>query len=201
MAEGALLAFGIVVLVVGGLELFDRTSFALIALATRSTPGPTWAGGAAAFVLTTVLAVAVGATLLNLLGPNGTLWVRFVGGLFLVAYALWLLYRGPEADRLPETTARGAFTTAFLTVFLLELGDTTMIFEAVFVGNFGWWIVLVGGALALVTVAAWDVWLGRRLARRVRPQSLHYGVTAVLALVGAFTLAYGLEPGWFPWFR
>jgi len=196
---GWLGGFAVVFGVIGILEVFDRTSFALIALAARSHPFRSWVGGASAFVITTAIAVTAGAALGDLLGSGRIDLLRVAGGLFLMGYAGWLYFH-PESedpDRLPRT-ARSALVAAFVTIFLLELGDTTMIFEIVFVSDFGWLLVLVAGALALVTVAAWDVYLGSRLGARLDPRLLHRVVVSVLLVVGAVTIAYGLAPGAFP---
>jgi putative Ca2+/H+ antiporter (TMEM165/GDT1 family) len=191
--------FVVVFAIVGGFELFDRTSFALIVLAARARPFPTWAGGALAFVASTVVAVTAGAALATVLGPSRVGWLRVAGGSFLIAYALWT-YTHEEAEEGIEnaTRARSAFAAAFLTIFLLELGDTTQIFEVVFVTDWGWLVVLVAGSLALVTVAAWDVFLGHRLGARVEPRVIRRVVVVVLLVVGVVTILYGLAPGAFP---
>ena len=196
---GALLyPFVIVAVVIGGLELFDRTTFAMIAIAARSRPGPTWGGGAAAFVATTAIAVTAGAALVAALGPSHLIWFRLGGGAFLIVYAGWLYVRPAEEDEEPgEREFVSAFAAAFLTIFLLELGDTTMIFEIVFVADYGWLVVLVGGAAALVTVAAWNVFLGRQLAHRLTPRRLRAITTVVMAVVGVVTILYGLVPALF----
>jgi putative Ca2+/H+ antiporter (TMEM165/GDT1 family) len=196
---GWLGGFAIVFAVVGGLELVDRTSFALMALSARSHPFQNWVGGAAAFVLTSSIAVTLGAALVDLIGPGRIDLLRVAGGLFLIGYALWLYFH-PESDdpnRLPRT-ARSALITAFVTIFLLELGDTTMIFEIVFVSSFGWFIVLVAGSLALIAVAAWAATIGSRIGSRLEPRLLHRVVVSVLLVVGAVTVAYGLVPSVFP---
>ncbi|MCI4372546.1 MAG: TMEM165/GDT1 family protein [Thermoplasmata archaeon] len=191
--------FVLVFAVVGGFELFDRTSFALIVLSSRARPLATWVGGSAAFVASTIVAVTAGAALAAALGPSRVGWLRVAGGSFLIAYAIWS-YLHPEAEEKleAETRARSAFFAAFLTIFLLELGDTTQIFEIVFVTDWGWLIVLVAGSLALVTVAAWDVFLGQRLGARVEPALMRRIVVVVLLVVGAATILYGLAPGAFP---
>lgn len=199
MDLGWLGGFTVVFAVIALLEVFDRTSFALIALSARSHPFPTWVGGASAFVLTSAISVTIGTALATVLGPDRIGWLRVAGGLFLIGYALWLYFH-PESedpDRLPRT-ARSAALTAFVTILVLELGDTTMIFQIVFVSDFGWLVVLVGGALALCAVAAWDAFLGSHLATRLDPKILHRVVVSVLIVVGAVTIAYGLAPGAFP---
>jgi len=193
---GSATGFAVVFAVIGGLELFDRTSFALIALATRAHALGTWAGGAVAFVLTTVIAVVAGTVLTEVLGPSRIGLLRVAGGAFLLGYAAWLFYRLEEPEKESEFrhTARTSFATAFVTIFLLELGDTTQVFEIVFVANWGTWVVLIAGSLALVVVAAWDVALGRRIGTRVEPRLLRKIVIVVLVIVGVVTIAFGLAP-------
>ncbi len=192
--------FAVVLAVVGGLELVDRTSFALIGLATRLRPLGAWLGGASAFVLTTVLAVLVGASLEGLLGGGRLDWLRVGGGLFLIGYAAWTLRGSEEPPAGAPSGLEGAIAAAFTTIFLLELGDTTMIFEIVFVPSFGWLPVLAGGALGLGAVAAWDVWLGRRVGLRLDPATVRKVVAGILFVVGALTVLYGLEPRLFAGF-
>jgi len=196
---GWLGGFAVVFAVIAVLEVFDRTSFALIALAARSHPVQNWMGAAVAFVLTSSVSVTVGSALADLLGPGRIGLLRVAGGLFLIGYAVWLYFHPDSEDpnRLPRTP-RTALLTAFATIFLLELGDTTMIFQIVFVADFGWLIVLFAGALALVVVAGWDCFLGSRLAGRLDPRLLHRLVVVVLVIVGAVTIAYGLAPSAFP---
>ncbi len=195
---GAATGFAIVFAVIGFLELFDRTSFALIAIAARARPLPTFAGGALAFAATTVLAVSVGTGLEALLGPSHIAWLRVAGGAVLLGYAAWVYFQAPEAETVQQRPPGSALVVALVSIFLLELGDTTMIFEIVFVAEWGWLVVLVAGTAALVTVAAWDVALGNRLGVRVRPETLRKVVVVVLTIVGVVTIVYGLAPGAFP---
>jgi Ca2+/H+ antiporter, TMEM165/GDT1 family len=196
---GVATGFAVVFLVIGGLEIFDRTSFALIAIATRAHAFASWAGAAVAFVLTSALSVTVGAVLVDALGPGRIGLVRVGGGLFLIGYAAWVYFHVEEvtSPHLREDL-RSALVAAFLTILLLEIGDTTMIFEIVFVADYGWLTVFVAGSAALVTVAAWNTHLGRTIGARVPPRILNRVVVVALVIVGAVTIAYGLVPNAFP---
>ena len=57
---------------------------------------------------------------------------------------------------------------------------------------------LLGGALGLVTVAAWDVWLGGRLGVRLTPATTRKLVAGILFVVGALTAIYALAPSALP---
>lgn len=193
--EAALAAFGVVFGVVLGFELVDRTNFSLIALAARRSALRTWIGGSLAFVLTSGIAVTLGAAIVSLLGPDRLGWVRVGGGAFLVGYAVWFSLEKEESAA--GTAARSALVAAFLATFLLELGDTTMILETLFVASYGPWIVFFAGSAALIVAAAWGSYLGSRLGARVEPSLLKRIVVGVLITVGALTILYGLAPGWF----
>jgi len=196
---GSATGFVVVFLVIGGLELFDRTSFATVALASRSHGRATWAGAATAFLLTSVVAVTVGVALVAALGPGHLEWLRVGGGSFLIVYAGWVYFH-PEEEESPHLRedVRSAFVAAFATIALLEIGDSTMIFMIVFVPTWGWLVVLVAGALALICVASWNVWLGQKLGARLKPRTLNRVVVVVLTIVGVLTILYGLAPGSFP---
>ncbi len=191
---GPLVVFG----VIGGLELVDRTSFSLMAIASKQPPFLTWVGGACAFLVSTAIAVSIGAAFVALLGPSRLGLLRAGGGAFLIGYAVWLYFHEEDPEA-PAVRGRSAIAVAFVATLLLELGDTTMIFQTVFVATYGVLIVFVAGAAALVTVAAFASFVGARLGARVEPQLLKQIVVAVLLIVGSLTVVYGLYPSAFSW--
>lgn len=197
MSTSALLVFAVVFAVIGGTEFLDRTNFALIGLATKHPPFRLWQGAAAAFVATTVIAIAAGGVFLAAVGPH-IFYLRLGGGLFLLGYATYLVLV-PEADR-PVAGATSAFRAGFLTILLLELGDTTMILVVLFVGTFpgAYLPIALAAALALVLVAASACFLGGRIARRVDPERLERYVIVVLFLVAGVTIAYAVDPSLLP---
>lgn len=191
----AIAGFVVVFAVIGLTEFADRTNFALIALAARRHPLSVWVGASAAFVVTTALAVLIGAALLAALGGQ-VVYLRLGGGALLLAYAGYLLLV-PESERRPPA-GRSAFSTAFLLILLLELGDTTMIFTINFVTSIAPLIVGLAAGAALVSVAASACFLGPRLASRLDPRRLERLIVVILAIVGVVTIVYALDPGLFP---
>jgi len=191
-----LVAFAIVLGTIAFFEFLDRTNFALLSFASREPPVLAWVGATAAFGVTTLLSVAVGSVLVETLRPELSL-VRVAGGLLLIGYAAYLLLHHDEEK--PVRAGRNALTTAFLMIFLLELGDTTMILTINFVATYTD-AVLVGVAafLGLALVAGTACLLGPRLGARVEPKQLETIVIGVLAVVGALTILYAVDPGAFP---
>ena len=194
--SGTLVAFLTVFAVVGGFEFGDRTNFALIGLAAREPPFPVWTGAAAAFAATTALAVVIGTALLEALGGQLE-YLRLAGGILLLAYAGYLLVHGAAEEKAP--TGRSAGVAAFLMIFLLELGDTTMILTMNFVFSIADPLLVgVAAAAALLLVAASGCLIGSRVGTRVEPKQLHLLVIAILTIVGVVTVLYALFPSAFP---
>lgn len=188
-----LLAFAVVYGTIAGFEFLDRTNFALLSFAAREPPWPAWAGAALAFLATTALAVVIGGLLVDLLRPQLYL-VRVAGGLLLLLYAGYLALHseGEGAVR----TGRSVLSTAFLMIFLLELGDTTMVLTINFVAAYADPLgVGVAAALGLLTVAGTACYLGPRIGARVEPKLLSRVVVVVLSVVGLLTILYAVDPG------
>ena len=191
-----LVSFVLVFAVIAGLEFADRTNFALISLAAKEPPRAVWAGAAAAFVVTTALAVVIGTALVAAL-PAYLVDLRLAGGALLLGYAGYLLWHR-EADE-PIRTRRSAGLTAFVLILLLELGDTTMIFTINFVFTVGNPLLVgIAAGLGLITVAATASLIGSRVGVRLEPAKLDRLVIAILTAVGVLTIVYALWPGWFP---
>lgn len=194
--SGTVVAFLTVFAVIAGFEFGDRTNFALIGLAAREPPWPVWTGAAAAFAATTVLSVAIGTALLTALGGQLE-YLRLAGGVLLLGYAAYLFLHG-EAEEKPPT-GRSAGVTAFLMIFLLELGDTTMILTMNFVFSVANPLLVgVAAAAGLMLVAATACVIGSRLGARVEPRQMHQLVIVILSIVGVVTVLYALFPGSFP---
>ncbi len=192
VAPAALL---VVFATVGGVEVFDRTSFAMIGLAARRPGWATWAGGALAFWATTAIAVVLGTLLIALVGGE-LRYIEGAGGLVLVGYALHLLRSKPEAPRLPS--GRSDLLAAFGLIFLLELGDTTMILTVLFTGSLRDPVgVYLAAATGLTLTAAFAATVGARLGARLDERRLERFVAGLLLAVGAVALLWALLPGLF----
>lgn len=190
----ALLAFAVVYGVIGGLELVDRTSFAVLGLAAKNHPRTVWAGAASAFLVTSALAVSIGAALVTLL--HGSLqYLRVGGGIFLLGYAGYL-FVVPEHERVPPK-GRTVFASAFLLILLLELADTTMIYTILAVTWFPADILVVfaGAALALASVAAVASTVGHHMKGRIDPAQLDRVVAVLLIVIAIVTIVFALDPG------
>jgi putative Ca2+/H+ antiporter (TMEM165/GDT1 family) len=188
--------FFFVFAVVAGIELLDRSNFALIAYASDHPAWPTWIGGVTALAAATLLALGIGSLLIALL-QGELVYLRLAGGVVLLGYAAFVAF-SPEREPKPQE-GRATAAGAFAMIFLLEFFDTSMIFIIILVATIGN-PLLVGSAavLAFVAVASTAVLIGARLGPRVEPRYLNRIVVVVLSVVGVLTILSALVPALFP---
>jgi putative Ca2+/H+ antiporter (TMEM165/GDT1 family) len=188
----ALAAFIVIVPV----ELPDKTFIATLVLATRYSPWPVWLGVVSAFGIQCVVAVIAG-RLLTLL-PQ--LPVRLAAaGLFAVGAAI--LFVGARKGDPPDGAERfeqrvqdsrtgwRAFGASFLVLFSAEWGDRSQLLTASLVAAGRPPVpVFVGSWVALATVAAAGVVLGRVLMKRIRLSVVRLVGAAVCAILAVVTV-------------
>jgi Ca2+/H+ antiporter, TMEM165/GDT1 family len=178
-------------------ELPDKSLFASLVLGTRFRPLPVFCGVAAAFAVHVVIAVTIGGVF-SLLPQRLVLFV--VAALFAGGSAWLLLGRADDeeateatqavADRRPLRVALGSFGV----VFLGEWGDITQITTTNLTARYGDPVsVGVGALLALWSVAALALTVGRGLLQRV-PTRLVRRITGVaLAVLAVVTLVEAIR--------
>lgn len=159
-------AFGLIFLA----ELPDKTMFASLAMGTRMRPLFVWIGATAAFAVHVVIAVAAG-SLLSLLPGTA---VKIVSAA-LFAFGAFILLRSSADDEPEEADAAASartrafwpvFATAFTAVFIGEWGDLTQITTANLAARYDPLSTAVGALLALSSVSALALVVGRFLAKR-----------------------------------
>jgi putative Ca2+/H+ antiporter (TMEM165/GDT1 family) len=164
-------------------ELPDKTAYTVLLLAARSRTLPVLLGSWAAFVVQSLIAVALGSLLMRLPAEA----VRWSAAALMFLCGLLLLLR-KEPPREPEPmVGKRALATAFGLVFLAEIGDATQLATAALVARFqSPWSVFVGATLALWSVAALAVAVGKALRSRLPRRALR---TIAGALFCAFAVA------------
>ena len=180
-------------------ELPDKTFIATLVLATRYRALPVWLGVAGAFLVQCLVAVTAGG-LLSLL-PKVVV-ASFACLLFTIgAVVLWRGARTADEEEAAEEEAVHELTrrelqgwrvaaTSFGILFLAEWGDLSQLLTAGLTARSGDPVsVFVGSWVALVTVAALAIILGRTLLRYIRLgliRRIGAVVCAVLAALAAY---------------
>jgi putative Ca2+/H+ antiporter (TMEM165/GDT1 family) len=173
-------------------ELPDKTAFATILLATKGRPFPIFLGVAIAFLVQTVIGVAMGRVISFL----PTVWVHYASALLFFVFAV-LAWRGGHEDEeaAAPQTARSFWKSAwmaFVVIFIAEWGDLTQLATATLVAERAEWLsIAIGAVLALWSVTAIAVLLGSAIQKICSPKTLQRVSAIAFVGVGIFILVKG----------
>ena len=175
-------------------ELPDKSMFASLVLGSRYRALPVFCGVAAAFAVHVVIAVTIG-SVFALLPQRLVLLV--VAALFAGGSVLLLLGKEDEAQAEPAEAPRATADqrpvrvalASFGVVFLGEWGDITQITTANLAARYHDPLsVGVGALLALWSVAALALTVGRGLVQRIPARLVRRFTAVVLAVLAVVTL-------------
>jgi len=153
-------------------ELGDKTQLTAMALALRYPWRRIFVGIAAAFVVLNLAAVVIGKVLFLLLP---LFWVTLVSALLFLYFGYSTLRHAcnsEDEEDGPTPTAATAFRTAFIMIFMAELGDKTQLVTASQAAQYsdslaGMSIVFVASTLALWLVSLIGIFAGKQLVRYI----------------------------------
>jgi putative Ca2+/H+ antiporter (TMEM165/GDT1 family) len=174
-------------------ELGDKTQLTAMALALRYPWKRIFVGIAAAFVVLNIAAVLVGRILFMVLP---IFWVTLVSALLFLYFGYSTLRHACDADDGEATTptASDAIRTAFIMIFMAELGDKTQLVTASqaaqhSTSNSGMFSVFCASTLALWSVSLIGIFAGKQLVKFIPVCWIH-------RTAGAMFLVFGVAMGW-----
>ena len=179
-------------------ELGDKTQLTAMALALRYPWQRIFVGIAAAFVVLNLAAVLIGKVLFLLLP---IFWVTLVSALLFLYFGYSTLRHGcgsDDDDDAPPPTAATAARTAFIMIFMAELGDKTQLVTASQAARHSDSLTGMGTVFAASTLALWlvsllGIFAGKQLVRFIPLCWIHrtagfmflvFGVVALWKLKG-----------------
>jgi putative Ca2+/H+ antiporter (TMEM165/GDT1 family) len=179
-------------------ELTDKDAFLLLTLATRRRAWFVFAAGSAAFTITTVIITTSGYFLLRI-AP--VLWIKLAGGVVMISYGLWTLFKSSEEEkseieksRVLSSSTKENMLVAFLSTIamlaLLDLaGDATEILTIIFLAQIqDLFIVFIGALVALISATAVETFLGGQIAKILSPRRLRIFSVLVFLSIGTVTI-------------
>lgn len=182
-------SFGLIFLA----ELGDKTQLTAMALALRYPWKRIFIGIAAAFTVLNLAAVLVG-KLLFLVLP--LFWVTLVSALLFLYFGYSTLRHACDTgdDETAPPTAADAVRTAFLMIFMAELGDKTQLVTASQAAQHsgslsGTFTVFVASTLALWLVSLIGIFAGKQLVKYIPVCWIH-------RTAGVMFLVFGVAMGW-----
>jgi putative Ca2+/H+ antiporter (TMEM165/GDT1 family) len=170
-------------------ELGDKTQLACMTLSARFRGLPVFLGATAAFALLNVLAVVFGGALTSWI-PEKILII--VVALLFAFFGIQSLRASNEEEEENDDAAskggRSALVTAFLMIFLAELGDKTQIAVAGIAATAPPIPVWIGATLGLSLSAALAVIVGQKLLQRIPLRTVHKVSGIFFLLLAGITL-------------
>lgn len=182
--ESFLVSTGVVALA----EIGDKTQLLAFLLAARfRKPLPIVAGILVATLVNHGIAGAMGAWIMQEVGPSIMRWVL---GVSFLAMAIWTLIPDEiEEDELRIANRLGVFGATLVSFFLAEMGDKTQIATVAMAARFDQaWVVVLGTTLGMLIANVPAVYLGEKLAGRIPMVWVHRAAAAIFALLGVMTL-------------
>lgn len=177
-------------------EMGDKTQLVALSLATRFNIRVVLAGILGATLLVHVLSVALGGVMCRLLPGD---WIVFVAGLSFIGFGFWTL-RGDTLDEDEGKRHRSLtspFLLVFVTFFLAELGDKTMLTTCVLAAKHPPVPVWLGSSLGMVLADGIAIVIGCVLGKQLPEKPVKYAAATiffVFGLMGAVTGAKTLPP-------
>ncbi|MBP1727802.1 MAG: hypothetical protein H6Q56_175 [Deltaproteobacteria bacterium] len=174
-------------------ELGDKTQLTAMALALRYPWQRIFAGIAAAFVVLNLAAVLVGKVLFLLLP---IFWVTLVSALLFLYFGYSTLRHAcgsDDDDDAPPPTAATAARTAFIMIFMAELGDKTQLVTASQAARHsdsltGMATVFAASTLALWLVSLLGIFAGKQLVRFIPLCWIHRAAGFMFLVFGVIAL-------------
>jgi Ca2+/H+ antiporter, TMEM165/GDT1 family len=169
-------------------ELGDRTQLLALLLAVKfRRPWPILAGMILAALGIHGISAALGMGLSQFIDQAVLGWIV---GLLFIGMGIWVLVpEGVHAGDRPRETGRGAFITALVTFFLMEIGDKTQLASMALAARFEVIIpVVLGAALGMVAVNAPVIWLGHRFADRIPLDKVRILAAVIFIAIGLWIL-------------
>ncbi len=169
-------------------EFGDKSQLVCMLLASRHRGLPVFLGAVSAFAILNLLAVTVGAAVSQFI-PEFWLTIM-VAALFTLFGIKSLLEQEEEDETIDETPGHTVFVTAFLMIFVAELGDKTQLTVAALGAASSPEMVYLGATAALALTTLLGIIGGRWLTQRVSVTTLHRISGVLFLLFAAWSLSH-----------
>ncbi len=180
------LSFGMIFLA----ELGDKTQLVALTLATRYKAGMVLAGIFTATLLVHVFSAALGGLMGGLLPTD---WIKFIAGVAFIGFGFWTLRGDCLGDGEDGTCRRivSPFWLVFVTFFLAELGDKTML-STVTLAATGFFVpVWIGSTLGMVASDGLAILVGKLLGTKLPERLVKIGAGVIFLGFGVFSILQG----------
>ncbi|MET0065730.1 MAG: TMEM165/GDT1 family protein [Candidatus Thiodiazotropha sp.] len=153
-------------------EIGDKSQLVCMTLAARHRASPVFWGATSAFLLLNGIAAGLGAAVVTWL-PEALM--ELIVAIVFALFGVQALRYCPESEASLHDliTGRRLFVSTLMLIFAAEFGDKTQIAVAGMSVNWPPLKVWLGASLALITVTALGVLLGKTLLKRLPLATIH----------------------------
>jgi len=168
-------------------ELGDKSSLAIITLASRYDRKAVFLGSFSALMLMTVAGIILG-TIASELLPRWLLLL--LAALLFLAFGAYSWINGEEEGGGDASlSGHGEVLGSFLLLLMMEMGDKTQVSVLTLSATGDWLPVLIGAGTAFLLLVGAAVLLGDALGKRVRPALMSRISGALFLLFGLLYMA------------
>jgi putative Ca2+/H+ antiporter (TMEM165/GDT1 family) len=169
-------------------ELGDKTQLVALTLATRYNAKTVLWGVFWATLAVHIFSTAIGWLMGGLLPTD---WIKFSAGLAFIGFGFWTL-RGDCLDEKETGAGRriaSPFWLVFVTFFLAELGDKTMLSTVTLATTYAFIPVWIGSTLGMVLSDGLAILVGQVMGTRLPEKAIRIGAAFIFfsfGIVGMF---------------
>lgn len=194
-------------------ELGDKSQLLAVSLGARHRMVPLMSGAILAFAATSLISATAGGLIATAVPAS---LIAYVSGLVFLGFGVWMLWpvirhtsqgEAPSSESdLGEQRAVSSrqsspdndgwwrvFSLAFVSMFLAEFGDKTMLVSATLAARSNILVVWVGATIAITLSTFIGVSLGRYLIGKFSERHLKVGSAALFLAVGATMIVSGMR--------
>lgn len=171
-------------------EMGDKTQLVTLAFAARYNWKTVLWGVFCGTLLLDFISVCLGQAAVRFLGHRE--YITIAAGIAFLFFAV-LSFKKEDDEEEKKQKNRSPFMAVFLTFFLAELGDKTMLTTIAMATQYKWYMVWLGAAFGMVIADGLAVFAGMKLGKMI-PEKLMKIIACVLFLVfGVYYLYIGIR--------
>lgn len=172
-------------------ELGDKTQLVALTLATRYNAKIVLWGIFCATFGVHIVSASLGWIMGGLLPTD---WIKFLAGLAFVGFGFWTL-RGDSLDDEENNDRKitSPFWLVFITFFLAELGDKTMLSTVTLAATNSFLPVWFGSTIGMVLSDGLAILVGTLLGSRIPERAVKIGAAVIFFGFGIFSMVEGVS--------
>jgi len=168
---------------IGIAELGDKTQLIVFTLAGKhKKPIQLLIGATLAFLAADAIAIFLGAIIQRYVDLD---IIKLIGGLLFIGFGVFTLIKKEKEEDIKLKKKKGMFLfTAFIIVFIAEMGDKTQLAAGLFATQYNPYLVLLGAVLAESLLSALAIFLGKAILKHIDEKKVAMIAGILFILIG-----------------